>query len=231
MLLEDEPWQALLEAPLSEEARSKRAVSAPPVLEMPAGQQRPAEVNLRGGAWPSLREGANNGWDFCSESAEVASVVSEVPSEATTNSWVHVDCDASSDASFQRVPSPGLQEPPAQPAATPAAPAWGQRPRASFAELLKSQGQADACPLPTQQNLLPRRLPQPRRQRVQSPARGAAGGDFSDDDDDCVPLGRDNRMHGWNKGHKANHNVKLCRKVAYQVAARAQQSRQSRGFA
>jgi len=232
-LPEDENWQA----PSGEEdispkdGSSRRGLSAPPQVgqEQNAHAKNPEFAGVT--SWPSLREGTS-GWDFCSEASETLSWVTDAESEATAASWIDVHGEVAS-------PS-GRDEPITE--ELPAEEVWQtvgkKKGKGSFSQVLCEgpKGKAQDCAKatrPAESKVPPKSLAVATPLAATPPSPSATQQTTSthcidSDDDFDYQDSRDCRIPGWNKGHKASHNVKYKTKVQYQTNKRNEQ--RFRGF-
>mmetsp|Transcript_50001 Transcript_50001/g.96552 ORF Transcript_50001/g.96552 Transcript_50001/m.96552 type:complete len:304 (+) Transcript_50001:85-996(+) len=238
-LPEDENWQAPSgEEDVSPNAGSgRRGLSAPPQV----GQERNTDAQNtecdQALSWPSLREGAA-GWDFHSDASETLSLVTDADSDTTAASWIDVQ-NAEAIDHCGDVPSPcGRDE--SSMNELPAEEVWQtvgkKKGKNSFSQVLCKgsqgpNGKAQDCAKairPAESKVLPKSLGLAAPLAVTTPSARVAQQTTSEhcidsDDDFDYQETRDCRLPGWNKRHKASHNMKYRTKVQYQVNKRNEQ--------
>jgi hypothetical protein len=167
--------------------------------------------------WPSLREAASGGWDFCSDASDDEREEEPVVQDKAMN------------ASWCFVPTAGLSCPLESKAKIPCSKDGEAKSvrKTSFAEVLRAGSPSSALP-PASGTRVPTAIV--RASPVRRGAATRSGRDDSEDDMQPEDSLRDNRSHGWKKQHKASWSTKLQRKVAYATAKRAGQSCNSRGW-
>lgn len=220
-----ENGDALLPVSLSVGKASLRSSSAPPAMSA----QPLMDDMMEEGEWPSLQEATSGGWDFCSESSDSYSLLSEAnaswPGDASViasdvsssaGSWVHVPIDMEVGTK-----APDLEECPTSVSGHPISFAERLR-RSTFASDIDGTAACEAGsimrivqpPLSGVGAQLPLAYPrQPRRAR-------ADGDDLLDDNEEVARA-----KHGWRKRHTSSWSYKSCQKVDESKTRRANQRR------
>jgi len=202
---------ALLPVTVSVGKACLRSASAPPAIS--------TQPLMDEEEWPSLQEAISGGWDFCSESSDSYSLLSEAhaswPDDASVvasdvsscaGSWVHVPIDMEVGTM-----APDLEECPTVLSGHPI----------SFAERLRRStcaGDVDVRIVQPPLSGVGARLPlaYPRQ-----PPRVRADGDDVDDDEEMA-----RPKHGWRKRHTSSWSYKSCQRVD---ASKTRREKQSRG--
>jgi hypothetical protein len=168
---------------------------------------------LEAPAWPSLREGASGGWDFCSDASDGEEDTQAPFDDETEGTWCIVADDDGDELSHMKLQGDALES--------------GENRRKSTTYADRFHGVPKTKVLPAAHGA----IAPPWKSSVSTPIDCHASAEQEREAWPCEHVdSRDSRVPRWRKQDKASWNKKQQKRVADRTARRLSQSIKARGW-